>query len=73
MNKIFLETAFRIAPVVYSMHKYLTKEFVEAISKDFNFKITDFWRFEFPIKAAFEFHKKPVKVIDVGLWRMEKS
>jgi len=73
IDKIFLEKAFSIAPLVYSMHKYSTAKFVEAISKDFGFTITDFWRYEFPIKAVFTFHEKPVVKVDVGLWRMEKK
>ncbi len=72
IDKKFLEKAFSIAPLVYSMHKYATRTFVEAISKDHGFTITDFWRFSFPIKAQFTFHQKPVKNVDVGLWRMEK-
>lgn len=71
-DRKFLEKAFSVAKVVYSMHKYSTKKFVEAISRDYRFEITDFWRFDFPIKAAFKFHEKPVVKIDVGLWRMEK-
>tara|TARA_Y100000310_G_C20621264_1_gene783413 strand:- start:17 stop:637 length:621 start_codon:yes stop_codon:yes gene_type:complete len=73
IDKLFLEKAFSITTIVYSMHKYSTKKFVEAISQDYNFKITDLWRFEFPIKATFKFHQKPVKNVDVGLWRMEKT
>lgn len=72
-DKKFLEVAFRSANIVYSMHKYSTKEFVESICRDFHYRITDLWRFVFPIKAAFSFHQKPVKEIDVGLWRMEKE
>ena len=72
-DKKFIEKAFLISSIVYSMHKYSTKEFIEAVSKDFNFRITHMWRYKFPIKAMFEFHEKPVKSIDVGLWRMEKS
>ncbi len=71
-DKKFLEKAFTISPLVYSMHKYSTKKFVEAISVDFEFKITHVWRYEFPIKAEFKFHEKPVKFIDVGLWRMAR-
>ncbi|HLD72186.1 MAG TPA: METTL5 family protein [Candidatus Nanoarchaeia archaeon] len=71
-DKRFLEKAFSVAKVVYSMHKFSTKTFVEAIAKDFEFKITHHWRYDFPIKATFEFHQKPVKIVDVGLWRMEK-
>jgi len=71
-DKKFLEKAFSVSKVVYSMHKYSTKSFVEAIAKDFKFEITHFWRYDFPIKATFMHHKKPVKMVDVGLWRMEK-
>ena len=73
LDKKFLEKAFSLAPLVYSMHKYSTVKFVEAIARDFNFSITEVWRYEFPIKGAFAFHKKPVKKIDVGLWRMERK
>ena len=72
IDKVFLEKAFSVAPLVYSMHKYTTAKFVEAISKDFGFTITDLWRYEFPIKAVFKFHEKPVVKVDVGLWRMKK-
>ena len=71
-DKKFLEKAFTSAPLVYSMHKYSTKKFVEAISTDFGFQIIHLWRYEFPIKAKFKFHEKPVKFIDVGLWKMKK-
>ncbi len=72
IDKLFLEKAFSSAKIVYSMHKYSTQKFVEAIAKDFNFTITHLWRYDFPIKATFAFHEKPVKNVDVGLWRMEK-
>jgi len=72
-DKKFLEKAFEVSKIVYSMHKFSTKSFVEAIAKDFGFEITHLWRYDFPIKATFMHHKKPVKLIDVGLWRMEKK
>ena len=72
-DKKFLEKAFAVAPIVYSMHKWSTQKFVEAVCKDHDFKVTDLWRYEFPIKAVFKFHEKPVQVVDVGLWRMERE
>ncbi len=72
-DKKFLEKAFSAAPLVYSMHKWSTVKFVEAISKDYGFTITEVWRYEFPIKAAFSFHQKPKVLVDVGLWRMERN
>lgn len=71
-DKKFLEKAFATAHIVYSMHKWSTQKFVEAISKDYDFRITEVWRYEFPIKATFTFHEKPRQMIDVGLWRMER-
>ena len=71
-DRKFLEKAFAIAPIVYSMHKYSTHTFVESIIQDARFTITHFWRYEFPLKRTFAFHQKPVTYIDVGLWRMEK-
>lgn len=72
-DKAFLEKAFEVSKIVWSMHKLVTKPFVEAISENKGFKITDFYQYSFPIKAVFKFHEKPVKIIEVGLWRMEKE
>ena len=73
IDKLFLEKAFSVSKIVYSMHKWSTSSFVEAITKDHEFLITDLWRYSFPIKATFAFHKKKVQNVDVGLWKMEKS
>jgi len=73
VDKLFLEKAFTAGKVVWSMHKIVTKVFVEAIGKDYGFKITDLFKYSFPIKAVFKFHEKPVRKVDVGLWRMEKQ
>ena len=71
IDKLFLETAFKVSKKVWSMHKSVTKSFVEAISKNFQFEITDYYEYDFPIKATFKFHTKPVQKVRVGLWRME--
>lgn len=73
IDKLFLEKAFSVSKVVWSMHKAVTKSFVEAICKDYKFEITDYYEYDFPIKAVFKFHEKPVKSVEVGLWRMEKK
>lgn len=73
IDKLFLEKAFGMGRVVWSMHKLATERFVEAIAKEHGFKITDRFRYEFPIKAVFKWHEKPVKAVEVGLWRMVKA
>lgn len=72
LDRKFLEKAFSISRVVYSMHKWTTAKFVEAFSRDSGFEIKAVWRHDFPIKAVFKHHTKPVRKIDVGLWKMVK-
>ncbi len=71
-DKIFLEKAFSLAKVIYSFHKLETERFVNKISEDYGFEITHLWKFDFPIKATYDFHKKKIQRIKVGCWRMKK-
>ncbi len=71
-DKKFLEMAFKTAPIVYSMHKVTTEEFVKAISKDFKFTITHRYGYKFPLAKTMKHHKKRFEYVDVDLWRMEK-
>lgn len=71
-DKVFLEKAFSIANVVYSFHKTSTRKFVEAIARDNNFKITHFFKYDFPLKNTQFFHTKKIHKIDVGCWRFER-
>lgn len=72
-DKPFLETAFRVAPLVYSMHKTVTERFVAAVANDHQFTITERWKYELPLKAQFLHHQKPVKFIDVTVFRLAKQ
>ena len=71
-DKVFLEKAFLLTNVIYSFHKLETERFVNSISKDNGFEITHLWKFDFPIKSTYSFHKKRIQRIKVGCWRMEK-
>ncbi|MAG61137.1 DNA methylase [archaeon] len=73
VDKKFLEMAFKITNVVYSMHKTTTKSFVEAISKDFGFEITHHYYYKFPLAKTMSHHKKRFEYVDVDLFRMEKK
>ncbi|HII71761.1 TPA: methyltransferase [Candidatus Woesearchaeota archaeon] len=72
-DKAFLETAFRLAPVVCSFHKTTTKGFVEAVTRDNGFKITHMWEFLFPLKQTQKFHKDRIRRIEVTCFRMERT
>ena len=71
-DRLFLERAFIVGKIVYSMHKISTRKFVEAMAKDHGFTITDLWEYDFPIKATQRWHRRRVHNVKVGLWRMEK-
>ena len=71
-DKEFLEKAFSIGMVVYTLHKSTTKGFVEAIAKDHDFKVAGFKEYDFPLKATYEHHKKKIERIKVGMWRLLK-
>ncbi len=73
MDKVFLKKAFEIGKVVYSFHKTESKKFLASFAKGNNFKITDVFDFEFPLKATMSFHSKRIKKILVSCFRFEKQ
>lgn len=70
-DRAFLEKAFSIAPVVYSLHKTSTSRFVEAMAHDHEYRITLRKDISLPLKGTMSFHKKRIQRIDVTLFRME--
>ena len=70
-DRDFLLKAFEIAKVIYSFHKTTSERFIQEISKDNGFSITNYYKFNFPIKASHLFHKRKLHRIGVGCWRME--
>jgi len=72
-DKTFLEKAFNISDVVYSLHKIESAGFIEQLSRDFGFFVTNITDFEMPIKACFDFHRKRIHRIKIGCWRLQKG
>lgn len=71
-DKVFLERAFIVGKVVYSLHKTATKAFVEAITKDHEFSVDRYKNYSYPLKASFSHHRRAVELILVTLWRFVK-
>ena len=65
-DRDFLEVAVENCLELYTFHKTSTKKFVEAFCRDNSFKLLKEYRFKFPLKAAFKFHKFAVKDIEVS-------
>ncbi len=72
-DKSFLEKAFEIANVVYSIHKMETRGFINELASRNGFETTNILEFEMPLKATQKFHKRRIHRIRVGCWRFEKS
>lgn len=72
-DKIFLEKAFTIGRVGYSMHKSTTAGFVEAMARDYHFRITEVWPYDFKLPMSLPWHKKRWHNVKVAVWRMEKQ
>lgn len=72
-DKIFLETAFKLSKVVYSLHKSETLDFVDGVSKDAGFKVTHKFKYNFPLKSTMSYHTRKIKRIDVTCFRIEKK
>jgi len=72
-DKDFLIKAFDSSRNIYSFHKSSTKKFVEAISKDFEFKIIEELEFNFPLKQEYVHHKKNIQRIKVSCFHIVKA
>jgi len=70
-DKAFLEKAFEIGSVIYSIHSAGSEEFVRGMADNHGFKVTHCWKYKIPMKRLYRFHKKPYKFIAVEVFRME--
>jgi len=69
-DRAFLEKAFEISSVVYSLHLSKTIPFIEKMIKSMQGEITFYKNFVFPIKHSYDFHDKKTKNFDVTLVRI---
>ena len=72
-DKAFLEVAFKTAPLIYSLHKTETKEFVEKISKDHDFKVVEVKNYNFPLKQTMSYHTRKIQRIDASCFKIKKK
>jgi len=72
-DKVFLEKAFRVSDVIYSFHKAESKGFLNAVTKDNDFKVEEYWEFDWPLKQTMKYHTKKIQYIKVGCWKLVKK
>ncbi|MFO8016883.1 MAG: METTL5 family protein [Candidatus Woesearchaeota archaeon] len=71
-DREFLMKAFSTSDIIYTFHKATSKNFIEKITEDNGFSISNYYEFNFPIKASQLFHKRRIHRIKVGCWRLER-
>lgn len=72
-DKKFLKKAFETSNIIYSFHKNESKKFIEKLSTENDFVVTNVWDFEFPLKATYDYHRRKIKRIKVSCFRIEKQ
>jgi putative methylase len=71
-DRLFLGKAFELARVVYSIHKLTSKGFIDAFSQDSGFRVTHIAPYKMRLVRSMKHHKKPVGLVEVGCWRIER-
>ena len=66
----FLQTALRIGKVIYSIHKYSTREFLTRWIRDNGAKASIIVQTRMEIPHIFDFHKKKHRYVDVDVFRI---
>ncbi len=72
-DRVFLDVAMQISPIVYSFHKAESKGFITKFSDEKGFKISNYWEFDWPLKMTMKHHEKRIHKVKVGCWRLERK
>ena len=65
----FLAKAFQLAPVVYSIHKASTRDFLLRFVKNHGWRVEEARNMSMKIPHLFSFHQKKWQSVDVDLYR----
>jgi len=71
-DREFLDKALELGKVIYSMHKAETREFISRYVSKKGFA-AELASVKFPLPYSYAFHKKPVKMIGVDIFRIERN
>lgn len=69
----FLDEALRIARAVYSIHKSSTREFIKRHIRRRGGRISALLMMEMEIPHMFRFHRKPRRLVEIDLYRIERA
>lgn len=69
-DRQFIEKAFEISKVVYTLHLSKTIDFIEKMISSLNGEINYYKKYSYPIKHSFLFHNKKTQKVDITLLRI---
>ncbi len=69
----FLDTAFRVAPRIYSIHNARSEDFIRRYINQHGYHVFGEKRYMFPVNRLFGFHKKDRKVFETVLFMFERN
>jgi len=69
----FLEKAFHLAPVAYSIHKSATRDFLVRFMKRWDRQVDQVRSMRMEIPHLFEFHEKKRETVEVDLYRVLRT
>lgn len=71
-DRLFITKSMEVAPVVYSFHILETEEFVRNYFQKEGGKVTNTFRYRFPLPKIYDFHQKEEVEVDVVVLRVER-
>lgn len=72
-DRQFIVKSLEVAPVVYSFHIRETHEFVSNLFEKLGGRVTQTFRYRFPLPKIYDFHQKDEILVDVVVLRVEKG
>ncbi|MBI3037349.1 methyltransferase [Candidatus Woesearchaeota archaeon] len=72
-DRQFLLQAFKVADTVYSFHKIETADFVKKIAADNGFNVTNILPLQLQLKRTYDFHSSRMRLVEIGLFRIERA
>jgi putative methylase len=72
-DKRFLEKAFQLAPVTYSIHKSATREYLAQFLTNSGCHVDQIRSMKMKIPHLFEFHAKKRRTVEVDLYRITRK
>ncbi len=72
-DRLFLEKALEVAPVVYSFHLKKTEDFLEKLVQALDGTITHRFYYSFTLPRIYHFHQEEKQEVEVVVLRVEKD